>query len=188
MKIIFKKTLRGLMFGAMGCAGLYIVFFLIELFGFIKAFFNNTDAPEVVDGGADILDLTMENFSPMMSVWDLLTVFFVAAGFLLVGAIIGFILGCVNRTERVEKIAKYNDSVIEDGSNRQKILFAKEIKTMAETLTAGCNENLYYMKNIVEADYLTGETNEAIMTELTKFIGYEQAVKDFIDNSRKGGA
>ncbi len=185
MKNVLEKTFHGLFFGIMGSLGLYAVFFFIELFSFIKELLNNSNSSELA-GTDSVLGYTFENYTPLMSVWNMMTVVVLAGGICALGTIVGLVMGCMSRAELIQKVNTYNTNVIEDGSKRQEILFAKEIKTMAQSLTSGCDENLFYMKNIVETEYITGTEDEAIMTELVKFIGYEQALKDHIVSGREG--
>lgn len=181
MDIILKNTARGLLFGAISSAAFYIVCFFIELFSFIKEFMANATSTETN------ASFSLADYSPLLSVWNLGTVLIITGCACGVGVIIGMIIGCINRSDRKNKLMNYNMTVLEDGSKRQKIQFAKSIKTMAESITDSCSENLFYMKNFVRTDYISEAENTAIMNELVKFIGYEQEIKDHIDNYKEGG-
>lgn len=182
MEIILKNTFRGFLFGLVASAAFYIVCFLIELFSFLKEYFENAAGSP----GTEV-SYTLADYSPLLSVWNLITVLMVAGCACGIGTIIGLIIGFCNRSDSKDKVMKHNMTVLEDGSKRQKIQFAKGIKTLAESVTDGCTENLFYMKNFVRTDYISEAENTAIMNELVKFIGYEQEIKEHIDNNKEGG-
>lgn len=182
MKIILKNTIRGFLFGAMPSAAFYIVCFFIELFSFIKEFLANAATTSGTEAAFSLSD-----YSPLLSVWNLITVLMITSCTCGMGIVIGFILGIVNRSDKIDKFTKNKMTVLEDGTKRQKIQFAKSIKTMAEAVTESCNENLFYMKNFVQTDYISEAENTAIMNELVKFIGYEQVIKEHIDINKEGG-
>lgn len=190
MGIILKKAGRGFLFGLAGGAAVYIISFVIEFCTFMKEYITNTNLSDgVMSGNAanSGVAYSLENYSPLLPVWSWTVALIVFGATCFVGAVIGFIIGCLHRADRENKVNSYNMSVLEDGSQRQKIIFAGSIKTMADSLTDSCDENLYYMTNLVSAQYISGETNEAIMTELVKFIEYEQTIKDFIETNEKEG-
>lgn len=189
MKIILKKTFRGLVSGVIVCAAFYLVCLVIEIFSFIKAFLasnNLTDDVISGNGGNSGSGLSLSTYTPFLSFWNWSTILMILGIASIVGAVIGFIVGCISMAENKKRVQDYNNSVIEDGSDRQRILFATNIKTMAESLTDSCTETLHYMTNFVKTDYASAAENEAVMTELVKFIEYEQILKDSINN-REGG-
>ncbi|MGN0649030.1 MAG: hypothetical protein ACI4KM_01220 [Oscillospiraceae bacterium] len=191
MEIILKKVGRGFLFGLAGGAAVYIISFVIEFFTFLKEYISNTNlSDEVIAGNAanaGVMD-SLNNYTPLLPVWSWIVALLVFGAACFVGVVIGFIIGYLHRADRENKVNNYNMSVLEDGSQRQKIIFAGSIKTMADSLTESCDENLYYMNELVSAQYISGEVNEAIMTELVKFIEYEQTIKDYIEtNAKEGG-
>lgn len=186
MNIIFKKALRGFVSGLIFTAALYLVFFVIELFSFFKQFLANTNLSNDAISGNAGGSFSLSDYVAFLPFWDWFYILLIAGGACVLGTIIGIIIGCVQSSDKTKKVQEYNMSVLEDGSGRQKILFASNIKTMAETLTDTCGENLHYMSNFVRSDYSSAEDNNAIMTELVKFIDYEQAIKECINN-KKGG-
>ena len=189
MEIILKKTLRGFLFGLIGGAVIYVFCFVIELCTFIKGYIGSTNLTDNVLSGTAAAGsgYTLADYTPLLPVWSWLIALFIVGGTCLVGTIIGFIIGFLHRADRVNKVNNYNMTVLEDGSQRQKLIFANSIKTLAESITESCDESLYYMNNFVETQYISGAADEAIMTELVKFIDYEQAIKDFIENNKKEG-
>lgn len=182
MDIILKSTFRGFLFGAMPSAAFYIVCFFIELFSFIKEYLSNASTTS----GTEVT-YSLANYSPLLSVWDLGLVLIITGCTCGIGIIIGLIIGFANRSDRKNKFMTHKMSVLDDGTKRQKILFAKSIKTMAESIADSCSENLFYMKNFVQTDYISETENTAIMNELVKFIGYEQLINEHIDNNKEGG-
>ncbi|MGN0699476.1 MAG: hypothetical protein ACI4J8_00590 [Oscillospiraceae bacterium] len=190
MNTVLKKTFRGFLFGIAGSAAIYIVCFFIELFSFFKEYLSHTHiSDDVIAGNSSNAgtSFTLADYTPFLGVWNwsMALLFFGITCFL--GTVIGLIIGCINNSNRTQKIKDYNYSVIEDGSKRQKILFANGVKTMAETLSSSCEENLFYMNNFFQTEYISSSENEAIMKELVKFIEYEQTIKDFIENNKKEG-
>lgn len=190
MNIILKKTFRGFLFGVAGSTVMYIVCFVIEMFSYFKAYLANTHiSDDVISGNASNAgtSFTLADYTPFLGVWNWTTVLICFGITCFLGTVIGLIIGCINSRSRTNKIKDYNSSVIEDGSKRQKILFANGIKTMAESLSKTCEENLFYMNNFFKTEYISSSENEAIMGELVKFIEYEQTIKDFIENNKKEG-
>ena len=193
MDIVFKKTLRGFLFGLAGGAVIYLVSFVIELCTFIKFYISNTNMSDSVMNGTSSEVTIGHAFALyqqqlLLPVWSWEMVFLLVGCACVLGTIIGAIIGFLTRSDRADKVNKYNMSVLEDGSQRQKTIFANSIKTMADSLTKSCDETLYYMNNLVSTQYISCPKDEDIMTELVKFIEYEQAIGDFIkDNTEEGG-
>lgn len=179
MDSIFKKALKGFVTGLIVGAAIYLACFLIELFTFFKQFFSDADFN---NGGG----VSIDTYVPMLSVWNWFFALFVFGSACVIGAVIGLVVGCIQNSDKKKRSEEYNSSVLEDGSGRQKIIFARNIKTMAESLKSACGENLHYMNNFVSSDYSSAEENNAIMTELVKFVDYEQTIKECINN-KKGG-
>ncbi len=187
MNNVLSKTLRGFLSGVAVGAAIYLVCFLIELFTFFKQYFS--DSNYVVDSNGiatNVGSLSLSDYVPLLSVWNWFFALFVFGSACVIGTIIGLVVGCIQNTDKKKKSREYNSSVLEDGSGRQKIVFARNIKTMAESLKSFCGETLHYMNNFVSSDYSSAEENNAIMTELVKFVDYEQAIKECINN-KKGG-
>lgn len=187
MNNIFSKALRGFIIGVIVGAVVYLACFLIELFTFFKQYFS--DSNYVVDSNgiaSNVGSFSLSDYVPMLSVWNWFFALFVFGSACIIGTVIGFAVGCIQNSDKKKKSLEYNSSVLEDGSGRQKIVFARNIKTMAESLKSSCSETLHYMNNFVSSDYSSAEENNAIMTELVKFVDYEQEIKECINN-KKGG-
>lgn len=191
MKTVLSKALRGGISGAILFAAVYLVFFCIELFGFIKELLGHSEiSREDLAGVSNNAgsSFTIGDYTPILSVWNPVTMIAVLGIAFGVGAFIGLIVGLITRAEAAKKVQDYNDSLLEDGTNRQKILFANNIRTMSESLTQSCTENLYYMNNLIETQYTSEAVGEEIMTELVKFIEYEQILNDSVKaQSKEGG-
>ena len=187
MIIILKKTFRGFVSGLIVCAAFYLVCLVIEVFSFIKAYLASSNlTDDVMSGNGANSGFSFSDYTPFLSFWNWSTILLLLGIAGIVGAVIGFIVGCIGMADNKKKVEDYNNAVIEDGSDRQRIMFATNIKTMAQSLTDSCGETLHYMTNFVKTDYASAAENETVMTELVKFIEYEQILKDAINN-REGG-
>lgn len=187
MKTILKKTFRGFVSGFLACAAFYLVCLVIEAFSFVKEFIANSNlTDDVISGNAANSGFSLSDYTPFLPFWNLGTILMILGIAGIVGAVIGCIVGCIGITDSRKKVADYNNSVIEDGSERQRIMFATNIKTMAQSLTESCGGTLRQMTNFVKTDYASAAENEAVMTELVKFIEYEQILKDSINNGKGG--